>query len=785
MSGTGSSIVDEDTARAVNSGRETIGAMLSAAQDHLRKVFVVFLLGFLGCFYALRGVGWPYLKEITKAQMSAELAESINVIAVTPFDVILLQAKIGVVAGILIALPALGYYARDSFKDRSWYPESPVARWKLAALALLALGLFVGGVIYGYMVFFPLMFQFLADNAITAGFQTNYSIVKWTEFILFLSLSFGLAAELPLAMSSLGYMGIVKYETFRDKWRYAILGIFLFGAFASPPDPFTQIMWATPLILLYAFSLYLTKVVVTLKRGSEQLTFRGIVRDNWVRILGTPVLAFLVVRMFFAQAGFAYVNENLLASTGFAIPAIENLLGLPREQAILVAGGIAAAVVFVVAFLYYLTAALNELAPGGDAFGSSPADIDVENLDAAGVRAAPPEAFTEMSEEEAVDHARQAMDDDEPEKAQAILDRWDEFNPEDEEEAEDEETEEIEETGGGGGNAAEAAGAEIGPEPPEDLDETTERPAGEPVEEATFPREQDRPPADAQAAGAGGGSGNVLESTAAGMADAFTEDETTEEDIGGWYYDIRFILESLTSKMFWLVGIFMTVLAGVFMFLYSGGIGDITEDFLSRLPAEVRPEMGSGEELLNIVVLHPVEALIFEVKISTLLALVAILPVLLYWAWPAMKERGLAAGDRRVFGLWAGTITIGLIAGSALGYAFVAPGVISWLVADATRAEMIISYRVSNFFWLVFFTTAGIGLLADIPLTMWLFRYGGIVSFEAMRDRWREVTIAIFAAAGLLTPDSLYTMFLIAIPLSLAYLFGLGVLWVVSLGGRR
>jgi sec-independent protein translocase protein TatC len=797
MSGTGSSIVDEDTASAVNSGRETIGAMLSAAQDHLRKVFIVFLLGFLGCFYALRGVGWPYLKEVTTAQMSDQLAESINVIAVTPFDVILLQAKIGAVAGILLALPFLGYYARDSFKDRSWYPQSPIARWKLAALSLLALGLFVGGVIYGYMVFFPLMFQFLADNAITAGFQTNYSIVKWTEFILFLSLSFGLSAELPLAMSSLGYMGIVKYETFRDKWRYAILGIFLFGAFASPPDPFTQIMWATPLILLYAFSLYLTKVVVTLKRGSEQLTFRGIVRDNWVRVLGAPVFAFLVVRLFFTQAGFAVVNENLLASTGFAIPAIEQVLGGPREQAILVAGAIAAVVVFVIAFLYYLTAALNELAPGGDAYGSDPADIDVENLDAAGIRAAPPEAFTEMSEEEAVGHARQAMDADEPEKAQAVLDRWDELNPEDEDDADADakgETEQTADAQAVEGSAAEGETVKAdAAEADTDEAETAEADAAEAdedaetddedLEEATFPREPEEPPAEASAGESG--SGNVLESTAAGMADAFTEDETTEEDIGGWYYDLRFILDSLTSKMFYLVGIFMTVLAGVFMFLYSGGIGDITTDFLSRLPSEVRPEMGSGEELLNIVVLHPVEALIFEVKISTLLALLAILPVLLYWSWPAMKERGLAAGDRRVFGVWAGTITIGLVAGSALGYAFVAPRVISWLVADATRAEMIISYRVSNFFWLVFFTTAGIGLLADIPLTMWLFRYGGIVSFEAMRDRWREVTIAIFAAAGLLTPDSLYTMFLIAIPLSLAYLFGLGVLWVISLGGRR
>jgi sec-independent protein translocase protein TatC len=38
---------------------------------------------------------------------------------------------------------------------------------------------------------------------------------------------------------------------------------------------------------------------------------------------------------------------------------------------------------------------------------------------------------------------------------------------------------------------------------------------------------------------------------------------------------------------------------------------------------------------------------------------------------------------------------------------------------------------------------------------------------------------------GLLTPDSLYTMFLIAIPISISYLIGLGGLLLVTLGGRR
>ncbi|NHN60430.1 MULTISPECIES: twin-arginine translocase subunit TatC [Halorussus] len=752
----GSSIVDEDTARAVNSGRETVGAMLSTAQAHLQKVFIVFVVGFIASFYALRAVGWPFLKNVTKAQMNPDIAENVVIIAVTPFDVILLQAKIGAVAGIVLALPVLLYYSRDSLRQRSWYPNGRIARWKIAVIALLALALFAGGMLYGYGVFFPVMFEFLARNAINAGFSPRYSIVKWTEFIAFLSLSFGLAAELPLAMSGLGYTGIVPYETFRDKWRYAIMGIFVFGAVASPPDPFTQIMWATPLILLYGFSLYLTKVVVTLKRGSERLSFAGVVWDNGIRIFGVAALAFLVVRLFLTRAGVEAVNAELPAK--YALPTVGEALGLPRADAVLVASGAVALVAFVVAFLYYLTRALDEAASAAMAAGGvgasptapsagAPGNIDLANLDAGAVRAAPPEIFVDMSEEEAVGFAREAMDDDDPEKAQAILDRYDELNPEDE--ADDEAA--AEEAAGA------AADAEAG-------DATTD--------EEVLETEAEE-------------SGNVFESTAAGMANAFTEEETTEDDIGGWYYDIRFIVESLTSKMVYLVAVFMAVLASVFFFLYRGGIGAIREDFLSRLPAEVRPDVGSGETVLNIVPLHPVEVLVFEVKISTLLAAVAVLPLLLYWSWPALKERGIASGDRRVFALWTGVIALGLVGGSALGYTVVAPSVISWLVADAVRAEMIISYRVSNFFWLVFFTTAGIGLLADVPLSMWLFDRGGIVSFDAMKDRWREVTIAVFAVAGLVTPDSLYTMFLLAIPISLSYLVGLAGLWVVTLGGRR
>jgi sec-independent protein translocase protein TatC len=98
---------------------------------------------------------------------------------------------------------------------------------------------------------------------------------------------------------------------------------------------------------------------------------------------------------------------------------------------------------------------------------------------------------------------------------------------------------------------------------------------------------------------------------------------------------------------------------------------------------------------------------------------------------------------------------------------------------------MEIAYRVSNFFWLIFFTTIGIGLLIDVPVTMILFHRGGIVSYGTLRRRWRVVVLGTLVAAGLLTPGTVLSMLLVTIPVMLAYGLGLGILWLYTIPERR
>jgi sec-independent protein translocase protein TatC len=765
-----SSAVDEDTARAINTGRETIGAMLSSVQTHLQKVFIVFVIGFIGSFYALRIWIWGFLEATAKSEMSQEVAGATDIITRTPFEVILLQAKIGMLVGIIVTIPALLYFSRKKLRERGFRSTVPISRLHMVGFAATSFILFWVGVFYAYAIFFPFAFDFLGAVAFDAGVNPSWGITEFTEFIALLTLSFGLAAQMPLFMGVLSYTEIVPYETFRNKWRHAAVAITVFGAMFSPPDPFTLIMWALPLFALYVFSLGLAKVVTNVRRrGAAELdTGTGLMKRRLAQFLGTMAAAGLGAFVFLNYLdGFSIANQEVYprlppwlqpegGTLGFwELYADHGVLGLVAI-ALIVAGLLG----FVLLMLYVIRVLQSPVYPReGDIRAAETAeDVDFETLAADDIEEVPATVFLEMEEDQALDYSRKAMYDDNREKAQAILDRFDGLQKQQREAAENESSSPGP-TGETGAGAAPAAAEE-----------------------------------EAE--------GNVFSSTAAGMFDAFTEEETTEDDIGGYAYDLAFIFNSLTSKMFYIVGVFMLVLGGTFVALYQGGFGVILTQFVDRVPASALAEVTDRSEaeiaaadstqeiteILNeaglVIALHPVEVLIFMVKVSTILAIIAVLPLIMYWAWPAARERGLVRGDPRVFLIWGGAIIGGFAVGLFIGFYWIAPAVISYLITDAVTNGMEVSYRINSFSWLVIYTTLGVGFLFNIIVTMALFHVGGIVSYRTMLKRWRPIVVGIFTAAAFFSPKGILTMLLVAIPIALTYLLGLAVLYVLTGGGR-
>ncbi|MFJ3664367.1 twin-arginine translocase subunit TatC [Streptomyces sp. NPDC090119] len=75
---------------------------------------------------------------------------------------------------------------------------------------------------------------------------------KVLDFIVRMILIFGGAFELPLLLVMLNFAGVVTGRRMAGWWRGVVMGVFVFGAVATPTtDPFGMIALAGPIVVLY------------------------------------------------------------------------------------------------------------------------------------------------------------------------------------------------------------------------------------------------------------------------------------------------------------------------------------------------------------------------------------------------------------------------------------------------------------------------------------------------------------------------------------------------------
>ena len=71
--------------------------------------------------------------------------------------------------------------------------------------------------------------------------------------------AFGLAFQLPVILLLLVKFGILTIAQLVSFRKYAIVLSFVFAAIVTPPDPFSQISLALPIIILYEISILVSK----------------------------------------------------------------------------------------------------------------------------------------------------------------------------------------------------------------------------------------------------------------------------------------------------------------------------------------------------------------------------------------------------------------------------------------------------------------------------------------------------------------------------------------------
>lgn len=120
-----------------------------------------------------------------------------------------------------------------------------------------AVPLFVAGALLAWSVL-PKALEVLVGDLTPDGTTNILSASDYLKFVMQFVIAFGLAFLLPLVMVALNFMGVVKGVTWLRGWRWAIIGIFTFCAFATPnPEPTAMILMALPIIGLYFIAVYI------------------------------------------------------------------------------------------------------------------------------------------------------------------------------------------------------------------------------------------------------------------------------------------------------------------------------------------------------------------------------------------------------------------------------------------------------------------------------------------------------------------------------------------------
>ncbi len=160
-------------------------------------------------------------------------------------------------AGVVIGSPIL-VYQTWKFIEPGLYPEE---RQGLRFAAVFATFFFALGISFGYLVIAPIALQFFAHFQISDQITNEFDITKYFSMLLTWSFGAGIVFELPVVVTILAKIGVLTQEMLRAGRRYAVVIVLIISAFITPPDPWSQLLMAIPLMGLYELSIVLTGIV--------------------------------------------------------------------------------------------------------------------------------------------------------------------------------------------------------------------------------------------------------------------------------------------------------------------------------------------------------------------------------------------------------------------------------------------------------------------------------------------------------------------------------------------
>lgn len=213
--------------------------------EELRKRIIICLFS----IFVFTLVSYGYSKDLLHF-----VTRSVGkLVFIQPMEAFLAYLKISFSCGLFFSLPVI-IYNLCVFITPGLLPKE--RKYMLVYIVFGSI-LFLAGCLFSYFVVIPYGTKFLLSYG-SDWLIPMISVGSYISFFCMMIFIFGIVFEMPAVIFLLTNMGIVDASFLRKNRKYMILVIFIISAILTPPDVFSQVVMAIPLLILYELSIFIS-----------------------------------------------------------------------------------------------------------------------------------------------------------------------------------------------------------------------------------------------------------------------------------------------------------------------------------------------------------------------------------------------------------------------------------------------------------------------------------------------------------------------------------------------
>jgi sec-independent protein translocase protein TatC len=239
---------------------ETFMSHLVELRDRIIRAGVSVLVVFIGLVY------WaPNIFRLLARPLMQNLPKDGKMIVTDVTGSFFVPMKVTMMVALVIALPVVLYQLWAFIAPGLYQHEKKL----VMPLVASSYSLFLCGMAFAYYVVFPTIFRVMAHYNAPLGAQMNTDIDNYLSFVLTMFLAFGVTFEVPIVVVILVRMGFVSLAKLKQIRPYVVVGAFVISAVVTPPDVFSQLILAVPLVLLYEIGILAARLIVGKDKDKE------------------------------------------------------------------------------------------------------------------------------------------------------------------------------------------------------------------------------------------------------------------------------------------------------------------------------------------------------------------------------------------------------------------------------------------------------------------------------------------------------------------------------------